>query len=69
MTHKSVLLCTPQLGPMKVGKTMPEAGHGGFYYQDRATHFNHQPLIGQEIALAGSHYRAHYLTIVVSPMN
>ena len=44
---------------------MPEAGHGGFHYQDRATHFKHQPLLGQEIALAGSHYRGHYLRVEV----
>ena len=48
---------------MKVGKNMPEAGHGGFHYQDRATYFKHQPLIGQEIALAGGHYRGHYLRV------
>ena len=46
---------------------MPGAGHGGYHYQDRATHFKHQPLIGQEIALAvaGSHYRGHYLRVEV----
>ena len=44
---------------------MSEAGHGGFHHQDWATHSKHQPLIGQEIALAGSHYRGHYLRVEV----
>ena len=44
---------------------MPVTGHGGYHHQDRATHSKHQPLIGQEIALAGSQNRGHYLRVEV----